>query len=134
MELHERILALLSSSTVFLIATIDQRGFPNVITVSRPLWREGLLRMRFYIDGDGETVQNILRNPNGSVCCYQEMQYESMSLKGKFTIEPIDSIEEVASSLTDYQRALAHKKPVVLAFETWTAKIHTDKQTKEIIV
>ncbi|WYJ89857.1 hypothetical protein A5888_001583 [Enterococcus sp. 9E7_DIV0242] len=134
MELHERILKLLNSSTVFLIATVDQRGFPNVITVSRPLWREGLLRMRFYVDGEGETVQNILKNPNGSVCCYQEMQFESMALKGKFTIEPVDSVDEVESSLTDYQRALAHKKPVVLSFETWTAKIHIDKQTKEIIV
>jgi len=134
MELHDRINHLLSSSTVFLIASIDYRGFPSVITVSRPLWREGLLKMRFYLDGDGETVQNLLRNPNGAVCCYQELEYESMSLKGKFSVEYLESLKDIEHELSDYQRELKHEKPVIVTFETWTAKIHSEKHTQEIIV
>ncbi|MDA9472896.1 pyridoxamine 5'-phosphate oxidase family protein [Enterococcus sp. 5H] len=134
MELHERIVKLLTSSNVFLISTIDKRGFPTVIAVSEPLWREGLLKLQFYLDGNGETIRNIQKNPNGSVCCYEEIRHESLLMKGKFSITPIDSIDSVESKLSPYQKELNHKNPVVVTFDTWTAKIHIDKQTRDIIV
>lgn len=134
MELHERIVRLLNSSTVFLISTIDKRGFPTVIAVSDSLWREGLLKLQFYLDGNGETVRNIQSNPNGSVCCYEEIKHESLLLKGKFTIEPIESVETIELKLSNYQKELNHSDPVLVTFETWTARIHMDKRTKDIIV
>ncbi|WP_348920740.1 hypothetical protein [Enterococcus rotai] len=134
MEIHERIVRLLNSSTVFLISTIDQRDFPTVITVSEPLWREGLLKLQFYLDGNGETVKNIRCNPNGSVCCYEEIEHESLLLKGKFIIEEIESLDEIEPKLSSYQKELNHVKPVLVNFETWTARIHMDKKTKDIIV
>ena len=134
MEVHERLNDLLSPSPVFLLATIDHRGFPTVITVSRPIWREGLLRMRFYLNGDGETVQNIMREATGSVCCFEEEVHESISLKGKFSIEQADRVKEFEPQLTEYQKELGHGNPVVVLFETWTAKIHMEKQTQDIIV
>ncbi|WP_242586489.1 pyridoxamine 5'-phosphate oxidase family protein [Candidatus Enterococcus ikei] len=134
MEIHERIVRLLNSSTVFLISTIDKRDFPTVIAVSEPLWREGLLKLQFYLDGNGETVKNIQCNPNGSVCCYEEIEHESLLLKGKFTTEPIESLETITPKLTSYQKELNHQDPVLVTFETWTARIHMDKKTKDIIV
>ena len=134
MEVHERIVGLLNSSEVFLLATIDKRDFPTVIAVSSPLWRKGLLKLQFYLDGDGETVENIRRNPNGSVCCYEEITHEGLLLKGKFSIEEIDSRELIESKLSDYQKELNHQKPVLVIFETWTARIHMDKKTQDIIV
>ncbi|WP_086444983.1 hypothetical protein [Candidatus Enterococcus lemimoniae] len=134
MEIHERIVRLLNSSTVFLISTIDQRDFPTVITVSEPLWREGLLKLQFYLDGNGETVKNIRCNQNGSVCCYEEIEHESLLLKGKFIIEEIESLDEIEPKLSAYQKELNHVKPVLVNFETWTARIHMDKKTKDIIV
>ncbi|MGX7244100.1 pyridoxamine 5'-phosphate oxidase family protein [Enterococcus quebecensis] len=134
MEIHDRILRLLNSSKVFLISTIDKRDFPTVIAVSEPLWREGLLKLQFYLDGNGETVKNIQCNPNGSVCCYEEIKHESLLLKGKFTIEPIESLDMIESKLSDYQKELDHQEPVIVTFETWTARIHMDKKTKDIIV
>ncbi|ALS03374.1 hypothetical protein ATZ33_17535 [Enterococcus silesiacus] len=134
MEIHERIVRLLNSSTVFLISTIDKRDFPTVITVSEPLWREGLLKLQFYLDGNGETVKNIQCNPNGSVCCYEEIEHESLLLKGKFTIEQIESREAIEPKLSTYQKEMNHSEPVLVNFETWTARIHMDKKTKDIIV
>lgn len=134
MEIHERIVRLLNSSSVFLISTIDQRDFPTVITVSEPLWREGLLKLQFYLDGNGETVKNIQSNPNGAVCCYEEIEHESLLLKGKFVIEPIESAEAIESKLSSYQKELKHAEPVLVNFETWTARIHMDKKTRDIIV
>ncbi|WYJ96025.1 hypothetical protein DOK67_0000288 [Enterococcus sp. DIV0212c] len=134
MEIHERIVRLLNSSTVFLISTIDKRDFPTVIAVSEPLWREGLLKLQFYLDGNGETVKNIQCNPNGSVCCYEEIEHESLLLKGKFKTEPIESLETITPKLTSYQKELNHQDPVLVTFETWTARIHMDKKTKDIIV
>ncbi|MHC5227017.1 pyridoxamine 5'-phosphate oxidase family protein [Enterococcus sp. LJL99] len=134
MLLHERITHLLGTSTTFLIATLDQRGFPSVITVSEPLFREGLLKFQFYLDGSGETVQNILKNPNGSICCYKELEHESLLLKGQFSVELIESIEVIQAQLLPYQKELKRKNPVIVTFETWTAKIHVDKRTHEIIV
>ncbi|MFD1900410.1 pyridoxamine 5'-phosphate oxidase family protein [Enterococcus termitis] len=104
MEIHERIVRLLNSSKVFLLATIDKREFPSVITVSAPLWREGLLKLQFYLDGEGETVKNIRHNPNGSVCCYEEIAHESLLLKGKFSIEEVYSAQEVEPKLSAYQK------------------------------
>ncbi|MCA5012425.1 MULTISPECIES: pyridoxamine 5'-phosphate oxidase family protein [unclassified Enterococcus] len=134
MEIHERIVRLLNSSKVFLLATIDKREFPTVITVSAPLWREGLLKLQFYLDGEGETVKNIRCNPNGSVCCYEEIAHESLLLKGKFSVEEVGSKDEITSRLSDYQKELNHQAPVLVTFETWTARIHMDKKTKDIIV
>lgn len=134
MEIHERIVRLLNSSTVFLISTIDKRNFPTVITVSEPLWREGLLKFQFYLDGNGETVANIRRNPNGAVCCYEEIEHESLLLKGKFTIEQFESLDGIESKLSSYQKELQHSEPILVNFETWTARIHIDKKTKDIIV
>ncbi|PZL70974.1 hypothetical protein CI088_13930 [Enterococcus plantarum] len=134
MEIHERIVRLLNSSTVFLISTIDKRDFPTVIAVSKPLWREGLLKLQFYLDGNGETVKNIESNPNGSVCCYEEIQHESLLLKGKLTIEHIESVQSIEPKLSSYQKKLNHSDPVLVTFETWTARIHMDKKTKDIIV
>ncbi|MFK4566412.1 pyridoxamine 5'-phosphate oxidase family protein [Enterococcus sp. UD-01] len=134
MELHERILKLLNSSTVFLISTIDKRGFPTVIAVSAPLWREGLLKFQFYLDGNGETAKNIQLNPSGAICCYKEVEHESLLLKGKFSLQPIESADELEPRLSVYQKELAHSEPVLVIFETWTARIHMDKKTKNIIV
>lgn len=134
MELHERIDKLLTSSNVFLISTIDKRGFPTVIAASGPLWREGLLKLQFYLDGNGETVKNIQVNPNGSICCYEEIKHESLLMKGKFSVNPIDSMDIIKPKLTTYQRELNHQNPVVVTFDTWTARIHMDKKTKDIIV
>lgn len=134
MLLHEQITHLLGTSTTFLIATLDQRGFPSVITVSEPLFREGLLRFQFYLEGSGETVQNMLKNPNGSICCYKEVEHESILLKGKFSVEAVESVEIVKTQLLPYQKELKRQNPVVVTFETWTAKIHVDRQTHEIIV
>jgi len=36
--------------------------------------------------------------------------------------------------LSAYQKELNHVKPVLVNFETWTARIHMDKKTKDIIV
>ncbi|MGX7149157.1 hypothetical protein [Enterococcus ureasiticus] len=134
MEIHERIVRLLNSSTIFLISTIDIRDFPTVIAVSEPLWREGLLKLQFYLDGNGETAKNIQSNQNGSVCCYEEIKHESLLLKGKFTIEQIESVEAIEPKLSSYQKELNHSEPVLVTFETWTARIHMDKKTKDIIV
>ncbi|MBL1227842.1 pyridoxamine 5'-phosphate oxidase family protein [Enterococcus sp. BWB1-3] len=134
MEVHDQINHLLNSSTVFLLATLDYRGFPTVITVSRPLWRIGLLKMYFYLNENGETVRNIMRDATGSVCCYDESDHESISLKGKFSIEPVDSENDLDSNLTAYQKELNHEYPVIVVFETGTAKIHMNKQTQDVIV
>ncbi|WP_430602873.1 hypothetical protein IGJ02_000178 [Enterococcus sp. DIV0724b] len=134
MGLHERIMKLLNLSNVFLIATLDKREFPTVIAVSSPLWREGLLKLQFYLDGNGETVRNIQRNSKGTVCCYEEVTHESLLLKGKFTIETIKDIELVNPKLSIYQKELNHQMPVLVTFETFAARIHMDKRTKEVIV
>ena len=134
MLLHEQINHLLGTSSTFLLATTDQRGFPSLITVSEPLFREGLLKFQFYLNGTGETVQNILKNPKGSICCYKELEHESLLLKGLFSVESIESIEMIEAKLIPYQKELKRRNPVIVTFETWTAKIHVDKQTHEIIV
>lgn len=134
MKLHERIVDLLNSSTVFFLATIDQRGFPSIVVVSSPLWRNGLLRLQFYLDGNGETVTNIRQNSNGAVSCYRELAHESLMLKGQFSIETDYDEAQVQAHLSHYQKELAHTQPTLVVFETWSARIHANKVTKDIII
>lgn len=135
MDIHKKMNELIKLSEVFLIATVDLRGFPTVITVSKPLWREGIFQLQFYLDEFGETVKNIQRNPKGSVCCYEELEYASLLLKGTFTVKAVDvTNNDFSMKLTPYQKELCHEKPVLVTFEANIARIHFDRKTTEIII
>lgn len=131
---YERIMDLLSRSNTFLIATVDTRNFPSVIVVSKPINQEGLQRLQFYVSRDSDSVRNILENTNGAVCCYQELEHESLLLKGKFSVQSVSDPQLLEKRLTLYQKELDYQDPVILTFETLTARIHMDKETMNLII
>lgn len=119
---------LLSTCDSFLLSTMDRNGFPNTIVVSKPIVRASFYNLKFYVDGEGQTVENILQNKKGNVCCYDEVRHESVLLKGIFSVEDIEEFKLIKDRLNQYQTQLAHKNPVVLSFEVYTVKVHS--QTK----
>lgn len=133
MKTHFRLLNLVHHSNTFLITTIDERCFPTVMAVSAPLKKEGLQQLTFYIDRQSEAAQNIIRNPQGSIFCYDDMHYESLLLKGSFCLLETDQLADYASALTDYQQTLAHQDPVLCQFTSQIAKAHLDQETRTFI-
>lgn len=131
MKLHHQIRYLLENSSTFLISTIDSRDFPTTIVVSPPIKKEGLQHLEFYLNGGGETAQNILKRKKGAVCCYQEAGHSSLVLKGNFTLRKF-SLED-QKFLNAYQDFLQHQDPVIAVFETMICKIHVEGQTRSFI-
>lgn len=125
---------LLNTSESFLLSTNDRNGFPNTAVVSKPIVRASFHSLKFYVDGNGSTVKNITRNSKGNVCCYSESGYESLLLKGVFSIERIDDFKLIEERLNKYQKELNHENPVILSFEVYTVKVHSSTKTfhKEI--
>src|SRR5437016_3305978 len=111
---------LLKNSEVFILSTNDQNGFPNTAVVSRPVIRMSFHNLKFYINGDGQTVKNICINNKGSVCCYDKYNYESVLLKGVYAIEKVSDFRIVENELNEYQKILEYTNPVILSFETYT--------------
>ncbi|MGX7351749.1 hypothetical protein RU97_GL001167 [Enterococcus canis] len=132
MNTYETMHKLIQISQTFLISTIDVRGFPTTIVVSPPLQRDGIQMMTFYLNGNGESVENIIRDGKGSVCCYREKSYQSLSLKGKFSIRPFS--EEDRALLNQYQLKLDHEEPVTVVFETMIAKVHAEGRTVNLVL
>ncbi|MBL1227951.1 hypothetical protein IW492_01745 [Enterococcus sp. BWB1-3] len=129
-ELSEKAQCMLSEGSSFLLSTIDRNGFPGMIVVSAPIIRHGMYSLKFYIDGEGETAQNVENNSMGSVCCFKEEAKESLLLKGCFTIHEIEDYKVIEDKLAEYQKELNHKYPVIISFETLAVKIHSGRQTR----
>ncbi|MGC6768387.1 pyridoxamine 5'-phosphate oxidase family protein [Enterococcus sp. LJL128] len=120
----EEIRKLIAGGNSFLLSTNDRNGFPNTIVVSKPIARVDFHTLKFYVDGDGDTVKNIQQNNKGNVCCYNDGTFESLLLKGVFSVHSIEDYQVIEDRLNDYQKLLNHKNPVILSFEVYTAKIH----------
>lgn len=78
------------------------------------------------MDGDGETVKNIEKNGKGNVSCFIEEKYQSLSLKGIFSIHPIDGYSIIDERLNAYQKFIDYKNPVIISFDVYTAKVHNN--------
>ncbi|MGM0217628.1 pyridoxamine 5'-phosphate oxidase family protein [Enterococcus sp. AZ126] len=120
---------LLSTCESFLITTNDRNGFPNTIIVSKPIIRAGFYNLKFYLDGDGQTIKNIQQDKKGNVCCYNESRHESLLLKGTFSVEEIEEFRLIEDRLNTYQKQLKHENPVILSFEVYTVKVHSNTKT-----
>lgn len=120
---------LLEESDSFLLSTIDRNGFPNTIVVSKPIARIDFYSLKFYVDGDGKTVKNIQQNAKGNICCYNEELYESLLLKGMFSVQSITDFKNIEEQINNYQKLLGHKNPIILSFKVYTAKIHQNGTT-----
>lgn len=131
MALYQQIHHLMDTSDVFLISTMDTRGFPTTIAVSAPLNKRGIQRMEFYLNATGETVENILREAKGAVCFFNEATHQSLLFKGKFSLRIYTP--EDAELLTDYQRQLNHQEAVIAVFETMICKSHIEGTTTSFI-
>lgn len=117
---------LLDTASTFLLTTLDIRGFPHTIVVSRPLARIGFHTFKFYINGDGITAANIRRNEHGSICCYNPEEHRSILLKGIFRVDYVDDLPETAPVLSDYQAGFHYQNPAIATFETLIIKVHAD--------
>lgn len=131
MKLYEQINDLMKTSETFLISTLDKRGFPTTIVVSAPLNQRGFQRLEFYLNAQGETIDNIVRNKKGAICCYNEVTHQSLLFKGNFSTRLMD--DDDAALLNDYQRQLDHEHGIIAVFETMTAKIHLAGETTSVI-
>ncbi|WP_271490489.1 pyridoxamine 5'-phosphate oxidase family protein [Enterococcus sp. 5H] len=120
---------LLDLSESFLLTTNDRNGFPNTIVVSKPIVRASFHSLKFYVDGSGQTVDNIGRNNKGNICCYSESGRESLLLKGVFSVEMIEDFKLIEDRLNIYQKELNHQNPVILSFEVYTVKVHSQTKT-----
>lgn len=120
---------LLETSHSFLLSTNDRNGFPNTIVVSKPILRVSFHQLHFYVDGEGQTAENIQRNNKGNICCYDESGYESLLLKGIFSCTSITAFPLIEARLTEYQKQLTHVNPVILSFETYTVTVHAKVKT-----
>ncbi|MBO1306194.1 pyridoxamine 5'-phosphate oxidase family protein [Enterococcus sp. 669A] len=112
------------------LTTIDSRGFPHVIAVSKPLERGGFHYFKFYINQDGRTAENIRANRNGSLFFVDPENHESLALKGFFLLEEIEGYEAVTAKLNDFQQSLEYKHPVLAVFETLSVKHYKNQQTE----
>lgn len=131
MGIQEQIQHILTTSPTFLISTVDTRGFPTTIVVSPPLYDKGMHEMTFYLNAAGETADNILRNPQGAVCCFIENEHQSLVLKGHFQLRGLK--EEDKKYLNEYQISLKHQEAVLAIFETMICKLHAEGVTRSFI-
>ena len=125
----KKIRKILEESDSFLLSTIDRNGFPNTIVVSKPIVRNDFHSLKFYVDGNGKTVKNIQKNHKGNICCYNEYLYESLLMKGVFSVQFASEFKNLEERVSDYQKLLGHKNPVVLSFKVYTVKIYQNGST-----
>ncbi|MGG5341616.1 pyridoxamine 5'-phosphate oxidase family protein [Enterococcus sp. AZ192] len=128
-QIIEHAKELLATCDSFLLSTNDRNGFPNAIVVSKPIIRASFYNLKFYVNGNGQTVENILHNKKGNVCCFDEARHESVLLKGIFSVEDIEEFKLLKDRLNHYQKELNHENPVVLSFEVYTVKVHSQTKT-----
>lgn len=131
-QIYQQSKQLIEESDSFLISTIDSNGFPSIIVVSPPIFRNRLRRLSFYIDGEGKTADNIRRNQLGCVCCYKEKEYKSLVIKGNFKIVEIENLQELQKELTDHQKNLDYEYPVMAELSAVSIKVHNNLKTKTI--
>lgn len=130
--MDKEIEALLKRADTFTLTTIDSRGFPHVIAVSKPLERSGFHYFKFYINMDGKTAENIKKNRSGSLFCVDSANHESLALKGYFFLEEIEGYQALTAKLNDFQQQLDYHHPVLAVFETLSVKHYKDNQTEII--
>ncbi|GCF95016.1 hypothetical protein NRIC_29070 [Enterococcus florum] len=123
---------LLDSAETFVATTIDGRGFPHPIALSRPLERNGFHYLKFYINGEGRTANNIRENRMGSLFCFDLDTHESLALKGYFLLEELEEYQKLAGQLNAYQKELNHQEPVIAQFQTLTVKHYKNLKTEFI--
>ncbi len=133
-KLYDHAKELLEESNSFLITTIDRNGFPSTIVVSPPVLREGISLFQFYIDGEGSTANNILKNAHGCICCYKEQEYRSLAIKGKFKLVEIEDMETLSPRLSDHAKELNYDYPVLAEFTSVTVKAHGDLKSRTVNV
>jgi len=121
---------LIANSNSFLLSTCDRNGFPHTIVVSKPIIRTDFYSLKFYVDGTADIVKNIQENNKGNVCCYNEGKFESLLMKGIFSIHSIEEYLIIKERLNDYQKFLKHENPVILSFEVYGIKIHPHGATE----
>ncbi|WP_071130887.1 pyridoxamine 5'-phosphate oxidase family protein [Enterococcus timonensis] len=132
MTYHQEVQDLIKMATTFLVSTVDERGFPTTIVVAPPIHQIGIQRLEFYVSGSSETVENILRNGLGSVCCYSLDKHESLLLKGTFGTKKF--LPEDEPLLNDYQHFLQYEDAVLIRFETMICKSHNQGENVQFII
>lgn len=122
---------LLKAADTFTITTIGSDGFPHAIAVSKPIERHGgFHRFKFYLNGEGQTVENIRHNRQGTLFCYDAAAHESLALKGYFFVEELDEYGKLAAQLNEFQQQLNYQHPVLVVFQTLKVKHFHELQTE----
>lgn len=115
---------LLQEATVMEFATMDQRGFPNIVALTPLTLDRSLKHVLFYTDRDTTTIRNIAESPKASIYCFNERHHCSLGLQGYAGLISRDEVQDkYRANLTAYQQALAYTHPVFLRFTTIFVKV-----------
>lgn len=76
---------LIEKNNIVMMSTLNQEKIPTICAIIKAK-AEGIHTFYFSSNHSSEKVQNILKNPNGSIYFYDAMEYTGLTLTGKFTI------------------------------------------------
>lgn len=118
---------LIQKNNVALISTINDAMYPTVCAIIK-LKADGLKTLYFSSNRSSEKVQNILKNPKGSVYFYDAMEYTGLTLTGKFEI-----LEKDALQVSDvvYPEGLRTEDYVIIAFHADKMKLYYSMEKYE---
>lgn len=117
MDTYERIL---EECFCYNVITIGANGYPFNVSFTSIFHREGHQILYFLISDDSKIVKNIESNPKGSVSCStgsNEANIETLTLEGMFSIEKLDTYQELKIEIAHLGKILGHEKTQLLKFE-----------------
>lgn len=117
-------LHMIQTAPVFTVATIDDSGYPTMVALSPLPTKRTLEQLYFYTSRQTATAQNIQNLKQASLFFYHLEDYTSIMLRGQLSLVGNDAFQnDWHDELTDFQRQLNYKDPVILRFQTNSIKI-----------
>lgn len=115
---------LLQEATVMEFATLDKRGFPNIVALTPLRPQRSVKQVLFYTDRDTTTVHNIVESGKASIYCFNERHHCSVALQGYAGLVSRSEVQKsFMADLTVYQQSLHYANPVFLRFTTIFVKV-----------
>ena len=106
----------------FVVSTIDKDGYPTS-TVLIKLKNKDLNEFYFSTNEESEKIENMKKNPNSCIYCYDPFEYTGITFLGKFHILE-NSQRQVGLSEDIFPEGLSSRNYVLLKFIPEKIKVY----------
>lgn len=120
---------LVQKSAVFVVASLDEMGFPSQVALTPLPLNKSINSILFYTDKSKSTIRNIANDNRIAIFSYNQRNYSSICLKGHFRIVSEGKLsDDIQKLLNRFQWELAYTDPVILQFNTMSFRLRNNNE------